>query len=66
MVHIALTTVIAYGAFFIADHFLHTSGIMVVLGAGIMLSYYGPVRYTEKTKEELKVFWENAGKTPCR
>jgi len=60
VVHIALTTVIAYGAFIVADHFLQTSGIMAVLGAGLILSYYGPVRYTPETQKDLKVFWENA------
>lgn len=60
LVHITLTLVVAYGAFIIAEHFLHTSGIMAVLGAGLVLGYYGHTLYTHRVREYLEIFWENA------
>ena len=60
LVHITMTLVSAYGAFIVADHFLHFSGIMAVLAAGLMIGYYGPVLYKEKVRKYLEVFWEDA------
>lgn len=60
LVHITFTLVVAYGSFIIAEHFLHTSGIMAVLGAGLVVGYYGTTLYNKHTKEYLHVFWENA------
>lgn len=60
LIHITLTVVVAYGAFIVAEHFLHTSGIMAVLGAGLMIGYYGSLRYSHRVKEYLEVFWEDA------
>jgi CPA1 family monovalent cation:H+ antiporter len=60
LVHITLTLATAYGAFIVADHFLETSGIMAVLGAGLVIGYYGPVLYEPRVKEYLEIFWEDA------
>jgi len=60
LVHITLTLVAAYGAFMVADHMLETSGIMAVLGAGLVVGYYGPVLYSKKVREYLEIFWEDA------
>lgn len=60
LVHITLTLVVAYTAFIVSEHFLHTSGIMAVLGAGLVIGYYGPTLYSERVEEYLEVFWENA------
>lgn len=60
LVHITLTLTTAYAAFFIADHFLHTSGIMAVLGAGLVIGYYGPVYFKTRVQEYLNIFWEDA------
>ncbi len=60
LVHITFTLVVAYGSFIIAEHFLHTSGIMAVLGAGLVVGYYGTTLYNPHTKEYLHIFWENA------
>jgi CPA1 family monovalent cation:H+ antiporter len=45
---------------FVADHFLHTSGIMAVLGAGLAIGHYGPVYFKTRVQEYLKLFWEDA------
>lgn len=60
LVHITLTLVCAYGAFIVADHFLHASGIMAVLSAGLMIGYHNPTRYKPRVREYLEIFWENA------
>ena len=60
LVHITLTLVTAYGAFIVADHFLHASGIMAVLSAGLTIGYYGPTLYKQRVREYLEIFWEDA------
>lgn len=60
LVQITLTLVVAYGAFIVAEHFLHTSGIMAVLGAGLVVGYYGQALYSPRVKEYLEIFWEDA------
>ncbi len=60
LVHNTLTLVGAYGAFIVADHMFETSGIMAVLGAGLVVGYYGPVLYTRQVREYLEVFWDDA------
>ena len=60
LVHITLTLVVAYSGFIVSEHFLHLSGIMAVLGAGLVLGYYGSALYSRHVKEYLHVFWENA------
>ncbi len=59
LVQIALTAVVAYGAFIVSEHFLHTSGVMAVLGAGLVIGYFGDALYSHTVKEHLEVFWEN-------
>jgi CPA1 family monovalent cation:H+ antiporter len=60
LIHITLTLTTAYGAFIVADHFLHASGIMAVLGAGLTIGYYGPGRFKQRVKDYLEIFWEDA------
>jgi CPA1 family monovalent cation:H+ antiporter len=60
IVHLTFTLVIAYGAFIIAEHFLHTSGIMAVLGAGLVIGYYRPLFQRVRSAAYLEIFWENA------
>jgi tRNA(Phe) wybutosine-synthesizing methylase Tyw3 len=58
LAHVTLTLVTAYGAFIAAEHFLHASGIMAVLAAGLMVGYRTPILYSRKVREYLKMFWE--------
>ncbi|MBT2991037.1 MAG: sodium:proton antiporter [Candidatus Thiodiazotropha sp. (ex Ctena orbiculata)] len=60
LVHITLTLVTAYAAFIVADHYLHTSGIMAVLSAGLTIGYYTPTLYKQKVHDYLEMFWEDA------
>jgi CPA1 family monovalent cation:H+ antiporter len=60
LIHITLTLTTAYGAFIVADHVLHASGIMAVLGAGLTIGYYGPGRFKQRVKDYLEIFWEDA------
>ena len=39
LAQIALTSVIAYVAFIVADHFLGLSGVMAVVGAGVFAAW---------------------------
>ncbi len=59
LIHLTLTLVAAYGSFIVAEHYLHTSGIMAVLGTGLVIGYYGSVLYSHRVKESLEVFWES-------
>jgi len=59
IVHLTFTLVIAYSAFIIAEHYLQTSGIMAVLGAGMVIGYYRPLFERTRAAEYLHVFWEN-------
>ena len=60
LIQIALSTVMAYASFIIADYYLGVSGVMSTLAAGIVLSWYGTTRFTPEAKEYLKGFWEYA------
>ena len=60
LIQIALSTVMAYASFIIADYYLGVSGVMSTLAAGIVLSWYGTTRFTPEAKESLKRFWEYA------
>ncbi|MCP4179211.1 MAG: sodium:proton antiporter [bacterium] len=57
---IAITTVLAFASFIIADHYLKVSGVMSALGAGIVVSWYGGVKFTNEVKQYLLQFWEYA------
>ena len=60
LVEVALSTVVAYAAFVFADHFLHVSGVMATVGAGIVVGTYGATRFTPEVKSYLHRFWDYA------
>lgn len=60
LVELAFTTIAAYGAFLLAEHF-HCSGVLSVLVSGLMignLSHRGAI--TEHGQEAVEAFWEFA------
>lgn len=57
-IEIALSVIVAYCAFIFADRFLKVSGVMACLGAGLVVSYYGISRFSEKTRNYIQHFWE--------
>ncbi len=61
LVEITFTSVAAYGAFLIAEHF-HFSGVLATLTAGILLGNFGPLgAISDKGREAVLAFWEYVG-----
>jgi len=60
LVQVSLSTVVAYAAFIAADHYLHVSGVMAVVGAGIVIGALGTLRFTPGVRAFLHQFWEYA------
>ena len=58
LVQAALTSVLAYLAFIVAEHFLHVSGVMAVVAAGIALSWAGGRVFDKKMRAYMTEFWE--------
>jgi monovalent cation:H+ antiporter, CPA1 family len=61
LVELSLTTIAAFGSFWLAEHF-QMSGIMATMTAGLLignLSSFGMI--TEKGAETMESFWEFAG-----
>ena len=52
--------ILAYMTFIIADHFLHLSGVMAVLVAGIIVSLNRHWIMDERRWENINIFWEYA------
>jgi CPA1 family monovalent cation:H+ antiporter len=60
LIELALSTVVAYGSFLIAEE-LHASGVLSTLTAGILIGNFGlPVSYSDKGRASLLDFWEFA------
>lgn len=60
LVEIAFTTVVAYASFIIANYYLDVSGVMAVVGAGVVINWYGSVKFTPEVREYMKQFWNYA------
>ena len=60
LVEVALSTVVAYTAFIAAEHYLHVSGVMATVGAGVVIGTLGSTRFTGHVREYLHQFWEYA------
>ena len=43
-VEISLSVVLAYASFVIAEHFLHVSGVMAVVAAGLLAGSWGQTK----------------------
>ncbi len=61
LVEVALSTVVAYAAFVAADHYLHVSGVMATVGAGVVVGTLGNTRFSKAVRTYLHHFWEYAG-----
>lgn len=60
LVQIALISVLAYLAFIVADHVLHVSGVMAVVGAGVFGAWRGARIYDDQVRQYNRQFWEYA------
>jgi NhaP-type Na+/H+ or K+/H+ antiporter len=58
LVQAALTSVLAYVAFIVADHFLNVSGVMAVVAAGIFCSWAAKRTFDESMRSYVSKFWE--------
>jgi monovalent cation:H+ antiporter, CPA1 family len=60
LVEIALSVVLAYSAFVVAHHYLHVSGIMAVVGAGLAGGALRRGRLETGTRASLEHYWSYA------
>jgi CPA1 family monovalent cation:H+ antiporter len=60
LVEVALSTVVAYAAFIAADHYLHVSGVMATVGAGLVVGTLGSTRFSPAVRSYLHQFWDYA------
>lgn len=58
LVQAALTSVLAYVTFIVADHFLHVSGVMAVVAAGVFGSWVSKRVFDESMRHYITEFWE--------
>jgi len=57
-IEITLTTILAYGAYLLAEH-LHVSGVIAVVASGLMVGNFGAeVGMSARTRVSLWAFWE--------
>lgn len=59
LIEITLTTVAAFGSYLIAETF-HTSGVLAVVAAGLVIGNIGPRGMSPTTRISLFSFWEYA------
>ncbi len=59
LVEITFTTIAAYGAFLLAEHF-HLSGVLATLTAGLVLGNVGHLAIAAKNRKAVEEFWEYA------
>ncbi|MEM6613223.1 MAG: sodium:proton antiporter, partial [Cyanobacteria bacterium P01_C01_bin.72] len=60
LVLFTITTVIAYGAFIIAEEIFAVSPVMAVVSAGLVIGWYKSNRLDEEAREYAGEFWEYA------
>lgn len=60
MVQMAFTAVLAYVAFIVADHVLHVSGVMAVVGAGVYAAWRAARVFDEEMRLVIRAYWEYA------
>ena len=61
LVEVTLTVCLAYFSFIAAEHYLHVSGVMAVVTAGLVLGSYGRTRISPESWTHLQVIWEQLG-----
>jgi CPA1 family monovalent cation:H+ antiporter len=60
LVQIALTSVLAYLAFIVAEHVFHLSGVMAAVGAGVVAAWRADKVFDEQMRYHVRAFWEYA------
>lgn len=59
-IEISLTMILAYGSFLIAEHYLHVSGVMATVMAGLMMGNWGRTKISPAVSGFMHHFWEFA------
>ncbi len=60
IVQVTLSIVIAWGSFILADHYLHLSGVMACVAAGLVSSYYARTQLDKKVIVFAEKWWSYA------
>jgi CPA1 family monovalent cation:H+ antiporter len=60
LIEIAFSTVLAYTTFIVANYYLDVSGVMAVVGAGMVVSYRARKSLTPEVRQYLRNYWEYA------
>lgn len=60
LLDVAFSTVLAYASFIVAQYYMGMSGVMAVVGAGLVVSHYAQVRFTPQVRHYLENIWEYA------
>jgi CPA1 family monovalent cation:H+ antiporter len=55
---ITLTTILAYLSFYVAEHYLHLSGVMAVVAAGVVIGGWGKAKISPSIVGYLEHFWD--------
>jgi len=53
-----MSVVMAYVSFILAEHVLHLSGVMAVVGSALVLAAYGVARIPQETSQSIRDVWE--------
>jgi len=61
MVEITIVVAATYLTFYLAEHFMHVSGVLALVSLGIMLGGYGKSSISPKVEHFMHQFWELAG-----
>jgi monovalent cation:H+ antiporter, CPA1 family len=59
LVQITLTLSLAYFSFILAEHYLHVSGVMAVVGAALVVGSFGHATLTPDTWKKLHETWDH-------
>jgi CPA1 family monovalent cation:H+ antiporter len=60
LIETTLTTILAFGSFLVAEELFHVSGVLAVVGAGLIAGNIGPAGMSPTTRIVLFNFWEYA------
>jgi CPA1 family monovalent cation:H+ antiporter len=60
LIETALTTILAYGSYLVAEHVFHVSGVLAVVAAGLSAGNAGPRGMSPTTRLVVINFWEFA------
>jgi len=60
-IEITLTTILAYASFLVAEEWLHVSGVMATVAAGLMLGSWGKLKVSASVRSYVHHFWDYMG-----